>query len=92
MSPSNTTGTQTSVAPPSPSTTSVTPPGPTQPGIADNCNKYALAETGQDCDDFAAANDITTANLCKKKTPGRLIMFQADKKTTDAWNTVLNGT
>jgi hypothetical protein len=43
----------------------VTPPAPTQSGIPANCNKYAVVTDGGGCYDFAAANGITLANLCK---------------------------
>ena len=45
-------------------TTSVTPPGPTQSGIPNNCNAYALSQSGDGCDAFATRNGITLANLC----------------------------
>ncbi|KAI0476399.1 hypothetical protein GGR56DRAFT_468019 [Xylariaceae sp. FL0804] len=43
--------------------THVTAPGPTQSGIAANCDEYATPEKDQGCYDFAAANDITSAQL-----------------------------
>ena len=45
--------------------TGVTPPGPTQSGIPSNCDAYALSESGDGCEAFAARNGITLANLCK---------------------------
>jgi LysM repeat protein len=38
-------------------------PGPTQTGIVANCNKYAMAISGDSCDAFASRNGITDANL-----------------------------
>lgn len=56
----------------SPATTTMTPassktstaaPGPTQPGITPNCNKYAEAQRGDNCYNFALAQGITTDQL-----------------------------
>ncbi|KAM0462376.1 hypothetical protein ACHAPV_003851 [Trichoderma viride] len=67
LSPSNATSTLKSAPSTSKTakttTTKVTPPGTTQLGVAKDCNKYALAKSGQTCDGFATANGITTANL-----------------------------
>lgn len=38
-------------------------PSPTQSGIASPCAKYAQAHAGDTCSSFAAANDITPADL-----------------------------
>ncbi|KAK3337686.1 LysM domain-containing protein [Cercophora scortea] len=45
---SSTTASKTSTKPQS-TTSKVTPPGPTQSGIAANCNKYYVAQTGDTC-------------------------------------------
>jgi LysM repeat protein len=39
------------------------PPSPTQAGIASNCNKYYLVQSGDGCYNIAAANGITLANF-----------------------------
>nr|POE60982.1 lysm domain-containing protein [Quercus suber] len=44
-------------------TASVSAPGPTQSGIAANCNKYAVAASGDTCYSFAQDNSITTSQL-----------------------------
>ncbi|KAL8836527.1 MAG: hypothetical protein Q9170_002882 [Blastenia crenularia] len=38
-------------------------PSPTQAGIASNCNKYKIAQSGDWCSKFAQDNGITTDNL-----------------------------
>ncbi|KAI0013673.1 peptidoglycan-binding protein [Xylariaceae sp. FL0662B] len=45
------------------STGAVTAPGPTQSGIISTCDKFAEAISGKGCVDFAAAENITTAQL-----------------------------
>ncbi|KAH8900561.1 hypothetical protein GQ53DRAFT_835550 [Thozetella sp. PMI_491] len=54
--------TTTSSAPSSTSSTSSTP-SPVQSGISPQCNKYAKAETGEYCSEFAPKYSITTAQL-----------------------------
>ncbi|ORY11047.1 hypothetical protein BCR34DRAFT_614845 [Clohesyomyces aquaticus] len=49
----------TTTAPPS----QVTAPGPTQSGIISSCNKYAKAPQGDNCNNFAKTNGITTDQL-----------------------------
>jgi len=44
---------------------SVTPPAPTQSGIPNDCDAYAVTESGDGCEVFATRNGITLANLCK---------------------------
>lgn len=44
-------------------TSRVAAPGPTQSGIVANCVKFAEADGGLGCYDFAAAHGITTAQL-----------------------------
>lgn len=48
-----------------PTLTSSTPavPSPTQPGIASNCNKYAIAKSSDFCEEFAQDNHISNDNL-----------------------------
>lgn len=48
---------------PTTTTARVTAPGPTQSGIVANCVKFAEADGGLGCYDFAAAHSITTAQL-----------------------------
>ncbi|KAI0124099.1 hypothetical protein BJ170DRAFT_697065 [Xylariales sp. AK1849] len=62
-------GTTTTVTPTtttkttSSSTAHVTAPGPTQSGVANDCNKYAEALSGDTCSVFASRNSITTTQL-----------------------------
>jgi hypothetical protein len=45
-------------------TTAVAIPSPTQPNsIAANCDKFEQAQSGDYCDEFAAANGITDTEL-----------------------------
>ncbi|KAI0437595.1 hypothetical protein F4803DRAFT_555865 [Xylaria telfairii] len=46
-----------------PTSTTITAPGPTQSGIVSNCDKYAVAMSGDSCSDFASRNEITNAEL-----------------------------
>ncbi|PWY73018.1 hypothetical protein BO70DRAFT_259081, partial [Aspergillus heteromorphus CBS 117.55] len=45
------------------SSSSVTPPAPTQSGIPSNCDKYYVAQSGDDCATIAAEYDITEAEF-----------------------------
>jgi LysM repeat protein len=51
-----------------PASTSTPAPSPTQSGIATNCNKYAMAQSGEYCSLFAQEHGISTDNLYKWNT------------------------
>ncbi|KAH0592682.1 hypothetical protein MHUMG1_09505 [Metarhizium humberi] len=42
---------------------SVETPLPTQPGMVGNCNKFCWIENGDNCEQIAESNDITTKQL-----------------------------
>ena len=55
-------------APTSASGSDAASPSPTQSGIASPCAKYAQAHTGDTCSSFAAANEITPADLYSRNS------------------------
>lgn len=58
-----TTPTPTPTVTPTPTPTTVTPPGPTQTGIAPNCDRYVMQQSGVYCYDMAATAGIMLEQL-----------------------------